>query len=141
MASFNDTPLSCENDKISTVFDFLMDGDESACMIIVGAGGSGKSLATNAAIKKFVKLQMIEQLQQSLLIDESELSDQSDDEYSDVNIYVWNSGEMPQLMHYADRSNTSKWIVCRDSACDTLSRGLIEEWNNKCRVVYFENIV
>jgi ABC-type dipeptide/oligopeptide/nickel transport system ATPase component len=85
--------------------------------IIVGDGGSGKSMATNAAIGLF----------------------KPTDEENDYNVYVWNEGEMPGLYRSADGPGWSdKWILTRRDFDDNLTRGLIEEWGDRCRVVHFE---
>ena len=114
--------INCKKDKVQAVYDFLiLDDDDVSCLIIVGLGGAGKSLAVNAAIAMY---------------------DPSED--NDYNIYVWNEGELPGLYRCANPDNGiggDKWILTRrnsENTNDTLTRGLIEEWDSRCRVVHFE---
>ena len=97
-----------------------MSDDDVSCLIIVGLGGAGKSLAVNAAIAMY---------------------DPSEDDY---NVYVWNEGELPGLYRRANPDYGTcgdKWILTRrnsENTNDTLSRSLVEEWGSMCRVVHFE---
>lgn len=118
---YRDPLFSTASEKTRVVVDFLLsEEDDHQCLILVGAGGSGKSLAINAAIAQLRR---------------------ADTKIADV--CVWNEGELPGLMRMmrmdADTTYSEfKWIACRSSVHDELTRGLMNEWRDRSIVVFFD---
>ncbi len=109
------TTYSCASDKVKVVYDYIThvyDKEQVQCLIIVGAGGSGKSMAINEAMDKLT----------------------DDDE---INVSVWNQAEFPQFMRPYTENYLDKWIICRWSD-DAFTQSLVEDWGDRCKVVNFE---
>ena len=113
--------LKTADEKNAAVLEFLLD-ENAQCMIIVGLGGSGKTTAVHAALAALP-------------------------EDSDVTVFVWNNSELPGMIRRGCTDNgtgLTKWIVCRWSEDDVLTRGLIDEWSvsgpapeDPCSVIFF----
>jgi hypothetical protein len=96
--------VESDEEKTRVIHDFLAADDEDAkpCLVVIGAGGTGKTHALRAALR-------------SLPHD------------MEVNVYSWNHGELPGLERFSHNGAFTKWVVFRGWV-DDLTRGLVAEW-------------
>lgn len=104
--------LTARNDaeKAMAILEFLLDEGEGSkrCLVVIGAGGSGKTRALHAAMHALPH-----------------------DVYGCMDVHVWNHGELPKPSSYRHGSGApgcpEKWVVLRRGD-DALTRALVEEW-------------
>ena len=99
--------VGADEEKTRVILDFLVDGGEGSkrCLVVIGAGGSGKTRALHAAMDALPH-----------------------DVYGGVDVYVWNHGEAPTPLSYRRSVGVpEKWVVFRHGD-DALTMGLLEEW-------------
>eukprot|EP00798_Chlamydomonas_sp_ICE-L_P004710 gene4710-18570_t len=89
-------------EKTRIILDFLL-SEAKSCLVVVGAGGTGKTHSLNAAL--------------GALPDDLEL-----------NVYVWNDGELQSVRRFSHVGASSKWVVFRHEY-DSLARELVREWS------------
>lgn len=103
------------SDKAKEIEEFLLaDDDGEPCLVVIGGGGTGKTTALQAALKA--------------VPDNHEL-----------NVIVWNHGELPAFARFNYPSAPTKWVVFRHKA-DRLVDALLEEWGSggrRCRRCLF----